>query len=65
MKIGRLLDLPLVDNPAYPYFVQIVRVIMLFEQGLEVDRINQRSLAIGDAVYLYGLFDKRKRRTRA
>ena len=51
-----------IDDSADPYFVQIR---MVFDQFLEIDGVDQGSLAIGISVDLYGLFDQRQRRAGA
>ena len=53
-----------VDDSADPYLIERVmrRMMVVFQQVLEIDRILQGSFAIGFAVDLYGLFDERQRR---
>ena len=48
-----------VDDSADPYLIERVmrRMMVVFQQVLEIDRILQSSFAIDVAVDLYGLFD--------
>src|SRR5712664_3409977 len=63
MKVFRFADLFGIDNPAHPYFVELIP--MLLDQALEIDRIDQRSFAVCISADLYRLLDEGKRRTRA
>ena len=62
VKVFRFADLLGIDDPAYPYLIEIG---MLFEQGLEIDGVDQRAFAICHALDGDGLLDERQRRTRA
>jgi hypothetical protein len=63
MKVFRFANLLRIDNPAHPYFVELVP--MLLDQASEIDGIDQRSFAVCISSDLYRFFDEGKRRTRA
>jgi hypothetical protein len=64
MQVSWRANLVGVDDSTDPYLIEGVvrRMMVVFQQVLEIDRILQGSFAIGFAVDLYGLFDERQRR---
>src|ERR1700730_4892788 len=66
VKVFWFADVGGIDDPAHPYFVQLVvwRLMVLFDQAFEIDGVDQSPFAICNSVDLYGSFDERQSRTR-
>src|SRR6266567_837678 len=56
MKVFWFANLLRIDNPAHPYFVELIP--MLLDQALEIDGIDQRSFAVCIFADLYRLLDE-------
>src|ERR1700758_4082233 len=61
MKVFRFSDLLRIYDPADPY---LIKIGMLLQEALEVDRIDERAFAVRLSAHLYGFLDEGQSRTR-